>query len=127
MHYIESTGGGERTVGNAVDVDGTSGWLALPSPLFRLESLARTPEWIGVLTPWLDRTRDNILATIGDRRAFALAAIGAGDRDLAAASGLSDSEITWLTMHAQRDSGDLKRAFHTALSLDPSAPRAANT
>ncbi len=116
---LESTGGDTRTPMKFEEASGTKDWLSIPSPLYRLEALAKTQQWDGALSPWLANHREDLLATIGDRRAFASAAIGAGDLALAQKSGLPDTEIKWLTMHALRNAGDNRRAFFAALNLDP--------
>lgn len=110
---------GEHAQVKVKDVADATDWAAVPSPLYRLEALGAMSEWSSSVVPWLEENRETLLATIGDRRSFALAAIGAGDLALARTSGLSASEITWLKMHTQRNVGDLRRAFRAALDLDP--------
>ena len=118
---IEDTGVVERSRLSLDDLPGSGALLAIVSPLYRLETLARTRQWQAALTPWLVENRGDLLATIGDRRMFALSALSAGDRALAQRGGLPHSEIDWLMMHAHRHAGDLRRALQTALSLGSDA------
>ncbi len=95
--------------------------MSIPSPLFRLETLATEEAWAQVLADWLSVHRGELLATVGDRRQYALAAVAAGDVVRASSVGLSEAELAWLLMHAHLANGDPRRAYEWALSLAPGA------
>lgn len=116
---VEDRNGTEWTRSNTIAASDWDWLSGVDSPLYRLEVLAARPQWHEHLSPWVAQNREDLLATIGDRRAFALAAIGGGDVELARSSGLPSSEITWLTMHVQRRAGDTVGAFNNALDLAP--------
>ncbi len=91
----------------------------IPSPLYRLETLASSKPWEEVLPHWLSHQRNDFLATESERRLYARSVIASGRSDLAEALGLSESELQWLQMHAHRSSGHWERAGATALRLSP--------
>jgi len=89
------------------------------SALLRLETLAENAKWAAGLSEWISDHRDELLATIGDRRLYAHAAVSVGDVERARSAGLPETEVTWLSMHAHRFSDRMHEAFEEAIRLPP--------
>lgn len=93
----------------------------VPSPLFRLETIAATlPEWQRPLGDWIDGHRADLLSDQTSRQLYGLSAASAGDGDRLAQSGLPADEQTWLRMHAAAFREDWRSAIEAALTLEPS-------
>lgn len=96
-------------------------FASISSPFRRLERLARVTGWAATVQPWLDDGSDMLLATVGDRRLYAAAAVAEADTMAIARAGLPDSELTWLRMHERRSNRDFPEAVLQALQLPPDA------
>ena len=97
---------------------------SVPSELFRLESLTnRSEKWAQGLAVWLaeEGVSDSFLDTLTSKRRYARSAIAAGNFDDARKSGLSESELVWLEMHAHLTASRIAKAADAALRLPPAA------
>jgi hypothetical protein len=93
---------------------------AIPSVLHRLETLATRPErWAVGVRKWLSDQEnvDGLLVSLSDRRLYARAVVAAGNHEAADKAGLSDTEITWLMMHAASAAGEHEKAASLAIDL----------
>lgn len=93
---------------------------AIPSPAFRLQVRSGEPAWDQALKRQLPLLLPRLLESVEEQRLFARSAIAAGMEP--SADGhlhLSETEMSWLRMHAERFQGNPIRAARWALELAP--------